>query len=109
MFGKLGKNIFITIAEKPANRISVTICGGLVRSKNLTCVFICIGQAYCCVDGLSSAQQSKVKQFADLQFAYCLMNIFCKYAKIPFPKLHWRYIQLLVQGRGHYERHLDRT
>lgn len=55
MFGKLGKNIFITIAEKPANRISVTICGGLVRSKNLTCVFICIGQAYCCVDGLSSA------------------------------------------------------
>ena len=26
------------------------------------------------------------------------MKIFCKYAKIPFPKLHWRYIQLLVQG-----------
>ena len=32
MCGRLGKNIFITIADMPARTISVNICGGVLRS-----------------------------------------------------------------------------
>ena len=69
MRGKLGRNMFIIMADMPDRRMSVEMCGGLARSKNRTGVELAISRKYGWAWGMSSSAIKACQKLADLQFA----------------------------------------